>query len=322
VNESELEGLRPLLAGPHRREGDAVVIAVGRRDVRVAGDVALAEAILGACDGRRTVPELVDEIAPGEGEAVRELLGELLGQEAVVDCTQAYRLAHRHGSVGSSFFPALDDEGLRALGAERFQPAETPGEAVELAPAKTSLGDLASRRRSAEAAGTPRPVTFEELSSLLAVAYGGGQRSGRPVASAGALYPLVLHVWARGAVGPVTEGLWWYDPAAERLRAVPSPPAEAGELFLPHPLSDGLLERGNPVLFVSADLARVSRKYGNRGYRYALMEAGAVMQAAYLIGAELDLPIRAIGGIHDDSTRAFLALPDGAEPLLALLVGT
>jgi SagB-type dehydrogenase family enzyme len=318
VNESELEGLRPLLAGPHRREGDGVVIAVGRRDVRVGGDVDLAEAILGACDGRRTVPELVAEIAPGEGEAVRELLGELLGQEAVVDCTQAYRLAHRHGSVGSSFFPALDDEGLRALGAERFRPAEASGEGIELAPGETSIGDLASRRRSAEPRETPRPVSFDELSAVLRAGYG---RDGRAVPSAGALYPLVIHVWTREAVGPLGAGLWWYDPASERLLAVPSPVADAGDVLLSHPLSDGLLERGHPVVFVSADLGRVSRKYGNRGYRYALMEAGAVMQAAYLIGAELDLPIRAIGGIHDDRTRTFLALPDGAEPLLALLVG-
>jgi SagB-type dehydrogenase family enzyme len=321
VNEPDLETLRPLLAGPHRREGDAVVIAVGRRDVRVGGDAALAEAILGACDGRRTLPELAAEVAPGEEDAVRELLGELLRQEAVVDCTQAYRLAHRHGSVGSPFLPELDDEGLRALGEERFQPPETSGEAVDLAPAETSLGDLASRRRSAEAAGAPRRVTFEELSALLSTAYGGDRRRGRPVASAGGLYPLVLHVWAREALGPLAPGLWWYDPAAERLRAVPAPEAEAGELFLSHPLSDALLVRGHPVVFVSADLARMSRKYGNRGYRYGLMEAGAVMQSAYLSAAELDLPIRAIGGIHDDNTRAFLALPDGAEPLLALLLG-
>jgi SagB-type dehydrogenase family enzyme len=321
VNEPDLNTLRPLLAGPHRREREAVVIAVGRRDVRVGGDAALAEAILGACDGRRTLPELAAEVAPGEEDAVRQLLGELLRQEAVVDCTQAYRLAHRHGSVGSPFFPELDDKGLRALGDERFQPAETSGEAVDLAPAPTSLGDLASQRRSAEAAGTPRPVAFEELSALLGAAYGGRRRGGRPVASAGGLYPLVLHVWARETVGPLAAGLWWYDPAAERLRAVPSRPAEVGDLFLSHPLSDGLLARGHPVVFVSADLARVSRKYGNRGYRYALMEVGAVMHAAYLIGAELDLPVRAIGGIHDQRTRAFLALPDGAEPLLALLLG-
>jgi SagB-type dehydrogenase family enzyme len=87
-------------------------------------------------------------------------------------------------------------------------------------------------------------------------------------------------------------------------------------------MNDELLAPGRPLLFVSADLERPSRKYSNRGYRYALMEAGAAMQNAYLAAAELGLPIRAIGGFHDDRAHEYLDLPEQVRPLLALLLGT
>ena len=47
------------------------------------------------------------------------------------------------------------------------------------------------------------------------------------------------------------------------------------EIFLRDALSDALLEAGGPVVFLSANLARTSGVYANRGYRWALIEVGA-----------------------------------------------
>jgi SagB-type dehydrogenase family enzyme len=98
--------------------------------------------------------------------------------------------------------------------------------------------------------------------------------------------------------------------------------AEVDELFVAEPGCAALLARRQPILFLSADLERPSRKYGARAYRYALMEAGAAMQTAYLTATELGVPIRAIGGIDDGAVHRFLQLPDTAVPLLAILIGT
>ena len=64
-----------------------------------------------------------------------------------------------------------------------------------------------------------------------------------------------------------------------------------------------------------------ARKYGARGYRYALIESGAAMQSVYLTATELDVPLRAIGGIDDGRVPEFLGLPDSAVALLALILG-
>ena len=86
--------------------------------------------------------------------------------------------------------------------------------------------------------------------------------------------------------------------------------------------SDALLEAGGPVVFLSANLERTSAVYANRGYRWALIEVGAVMQNAYLVAAELGVPVRAIGGFRDAATHEFLGLPDHVRPMLALLLGS
>jgi SagB-type dehydrogenase family enzyme len=164
-------------------------------------------------------------------------------------------------------------------------------------------------------------VVFGELSSILHAVYGIAPRT-RPVPSAGGLYPLVVHALVREPVAPLEPGLWWYDPAAAELQLLGTETIDVGEVFLRLEMNDELLAPGRPLLFVSADLERPSRKYSNRGYRYALMEAGAAMQNAYLAAAELGLPIRAIGGFHDDRAHEYLDLPEQVRPLLALLLGT
>ncbi len=144
----------------------------------------------------------------------------------------------------------------------------------------------------------------------------------RTVPSGGALYPLVLHALLPTPVPPLGPGLWWYDPGSERVHQVSDDPPPPGSLLVREQLSDTLLEGAQPVVFVSAEVGRTSAKYSNRAYPLALMEAGAAMQNAYLVGADLGLPVRAIAGLDDAAVHRALLLPDGAAPLLALLLGS
>ena len=91
--------------------------------------------------------------------------------------------------------------------------------------------------------------------------------------------------------------------------------------MLAHDVTDPLLARDEPLIALSADMRRPSRRYGARGYRLALMEAGAVMQNAYLVGAELDVPVRACAGYLDAGVGSLLELPDGVVCVLLLFAG-
>ena len=78
-------------------------------------------------------------------------------------------------------------------------------------------------------------------------------------------------------LGPVDPGLWWHDPHTAVLHRVGEAAEDTAALFVDEPGLMRLLERRQPIVFLSADVARPSRKYGPRGYRYALIEAGAAM---------------------------------------------
>ncbi|MDQ4143529.1 MAG: nitroreductase family protein [Actinomycetota bacterium] len=82
------------------------------------------------------------------------------------------------------------------------------------------------------------------------------------------------------------------------------------------------LEVSPAGVFISCDFSSPLSKYGNRGYRFGLMEAGAAMQNVYLYAAERGLATRAIGGFNDPMITDLLGLNGGlARPLLLILIG-
>lgn len=312
---------RPLLAGVHRRDGADLLVVSATREVRVAGDPDLAEHVVSRCDGRRTASEIAATCAPQDRDDARELLAALRAGGVVVDCTEAWRILEEQASVASPFFPEPGEDELAALTAGRWRPRDA-GPALPLEPAPTALAALAGRRASTGSGAAPHDVSYGELCALLAAAYAAPAADARaPVASGGALYPLVVHVLVRRDAGPLTPGVWWYDRDAAALRCVREGPPATSALLLSHELSDAILAREQPVLLFSADIARGSRKYGGRAHRYALIEVGAALQNATLAATELGVPLRAIGGF--DEVRADLLLGlGGAQPLLTVLLGS
>lgn len=298
------------------------MFSVEDRDVRVGGDERTVERVVSLCDGQRTISEIADALEDADREDIHELARILVAHGALVDCTQAYRVFHWQSSTESPYFREVGDAELATLAAETFQPERLEGQEAALAPLPTTVGGIASRRASALPKGDRRAVSFAELSSLLQAMYASEPGARRPVASGGALYPLVVHVVARTGVDSLPSGLWWYDPTGSALRLVRGEGLSLDEVLLSEPTSDALLAADGPVVFLSANLERTSRVYANRGYRWALIEVGAVMQNAYLAAAELDVPVRAIGGFRDERTHAFLELPAHVRPMLAVLVGS
>lgn len=315
-----LDEIRPLLAGSVRWDDAGASVSVGRDEIRVDGDPQALRAILGDCDGELPVERLAERHA-----GARDLIASLLELGAVVDAEHAWRVLHRQSSVGSALGRGVDADELDGFQRTTFVPTRAGGLRVPLAPDPSATGATAAVRRSATPADPPAPASFGPLSAVLAAAYGlrspDGARSGT-VPSAGGLYPLVLHVLVREPLGPLAPGLWWHDPRDLQLQQLRAGDEDAARLFVAEPTCDALVARRQPIVFVSADLERPSRKYGARAYRYALLEAGAAIQSAGLVATELGVPVRPIGGIDDDAVHGFLELPDTAVALIALLVGS
>jgi len=163
-------------------------------------------------------------------------------------------------------------------------------------------------------------LPLARLSALLACAYGLRDDSGglrRHVPSGGALYPLELYPLVLDAAG-VDAGLYHYDPYAHRLERLDE---GAGEGVLAEVLIDPpLASRAAVAVLVTGVFWRTRFKYGQRGYRFALLEAGHVAQTLLLAAAGLGVPGLPVGGFYDRRADELLGIDGVNESTLYVLL--
>jgi SagB-type dehydrogenase family enzyme len=196
----------------------------------------------------------------------------------------------------------------------------TPGQ-IPLA-----IGEAIARRRSCRRFAEA-PLPFAALSTLLRNAYGlgepylhGGQTMfDRPVPSGGGCYPLELYVLVRN-VEEIPTGIHHYSARHHALEALgPSPkPDDLGALFLNQPW----VAKAHVVVIVTAVASRLLHRYGDRGYRYLLIEAGHVGQNLALAATGSGLGSLSLGGFFDDDVSGMLGLDATFEvPLYGIALG-
>jgi SagB-type dehydrogenase family enzyme len=198
------------------------------------------------------------------------------------------------------------------------------------------FSELLRSRRSCRTFGK-RPLALAEVGALLYAAIGETARvvlatddgsvevSFRSIASGGALHPTHMFV-AVLKEGEPAPGIYHYDVAAhalERVKRLAAPDIKA--LFAAFPIHPFVvdLERASAICFVTTKFWRSRAKYGPRGYRYCLQEAGAACQNLNLAAVSLGLAHVVLGGFYDDEVHACLEL-DGVDHAVvtAIAVGT
>jgi SagB-type dehydrogenase family enzyme len=193
-------------------------------------------------------------------------------------------------------------------------------ELAPLAPVPGSLAGALDRRRSA-LPDTTRPLSSGSVGSVLAAAHRSRLREGvdrRPAPSAGALYPLELYAIALRVDG-LTPGIFHYDPYGHGLARL----GDAAPAGLAATVPDeSLVDRVACALVLTAVFWRSRFKYGQRGYRFVLLEAGHVAQNALLAAAALGVAALPLGGFYDARLDALLDV-DGVDEssLYVLLLG-
>ena len=179
---------------------------------------------------------------------------------------------------------------------------------------------IASRRTRRDFA--PPGLTLADLGQLLWAAQGitGSDGFLRAAPSGGALYPLdVYALIGREGVQGLEAGLYHYLPRRHGLAKT------TGE-DLRQPLSRACLQQmwmtHAPVsLVVTAEYERIEKKYGARGQRYALMEAGHASQNIFLQAEALGLAAGIVGAFEDSQVSSVLKLPASHRPLIIMPVG-
>jgi SagB-type dehydrogenase family enzyme len=167
---------------------------------------------------------------------------------------------------------------------------------IDLPP--VALGNVALRdalvSRRSRTAETARSLSLTALGSLVGAAYRSADGR-RPVPSGGALYPLELYVVALHVDG-VGAGVHHYSPYRHRLESL----ARVDHADVAQALVEPeLVDTAAALIVLTAMFWRSRFKYGLRGYRFALIEAGHVMQNVVLAAAALGVAARPLGGYYD-----------------------
>jgi SagB-type dehydrogenase family enzyme len=165
--------------------------------------------------------------------------------------------------------------------------------------------------------GTPRPARImrtgriwrDTLATLLARGSGAGQES-----SAASDVDIWFH---STSIDGMPAGLYRLDRAAGRVRLIRG--ADLTGHIAAALLEPGLATRSALQLFVVADLAHLAMRHGERGYRYALVEAGRVVRDLDLVAAALGLMAVATGEFRDRDIDALLGLDGLASGTLFMV---
>ncbi len=184
-----------------------------------------------------------------------------------------------------------------------------------------SLEEAIASRRTCRAF-QPDPILLEQLAQLLWAAQGitgaGGRFRSAP--SAGALYPLDLYaVVGEGSVQGLDAGIYHYLPSRHGLERVAS--GDRRKETARASLKQMWMADAPVSLVLTVEYGRIEGKYGSRGRRYGVMEAGHAGQNIFLQAEALGLAAGIVGAFDDDVLAGALQLPPAHEPLIVMPVG-
>lgn len=142
----------------------------------------------------------------------------------------------------------------------------------------------------------------------------------RTIPSAGATYPLELYlIVGEKSVDKLKAGVYHYiiDEHSLELIAEQDKRAELAQACL----GQNFIQDAPVSLVIVADSKRTTQRYGRRGERYCIIEAGHACQNAYLAVTCLGLSTVEVGAFFDDQVSQVLNLDKDYAPLCVMPVG-
>jgi ribosomal protein S12 methylthiotransferase accessory factor len=315
----------PFVAAPLIPSGRKIVFHTTEKVVTIEAPLKLIRQIVALCDGTRSSDQIVQTLEnEWNRESVSELLVALRHQKVIVHAPQLGEEVWKIAQNPPPFPNYVSDADAAKLAQQAVQrilrdESETLHEA-EIG----DLGSLLLKRESVRLfSGTP--VSFQSVINILWAAYGGvtqqsSRGSHKTVPSAGALYPLLIHVALFQPTGHLPPGLYKvYLGHAESvgLQAVSKDTNKLSRTFF-NPL---MLEKAHGVVVISGSFRITGQKYGNRSLLYVPLEAGHAAQNIHLAAVEQGVATVEIGGFADAFLGQAIDLPKQYQPLITVVFG-
>jgi SagB-type dehydrogenase family enzyme len=160
---------------------------------------------------------------------------------------------------------------------------------------------------------SPCTLTLDSLATLLYYAYGINRdnqdtnyvRPLRVVPSGGALYPIEIYFHTTHTEG-LPAGLYHYNPEQRNIRLLRE--SDETEKITQAMVYQHIAQGAAATIFITGMFQRSIYKYGDRGYRFTLIEAGHIAQNINLVSTGLGLGCMLVGGFYDRQIDDLLEL--------------
>jgi len=223
---------------------------------------------------------------------------------------------HLSRIMGTNFFLKLMARPYKTYPACRTIALPAPGE-IEGSSLSGALSQIVLKRRSTrEFSG--RPIPLNSIARIIFNAYGittqlrAAERM-RSVPSGGALYPLELYL-AAFRLADLQPGVYHYNVEAHSLEQIRA--GQFDEELGRAAFYEEMFKKVSAMLIITGILKRSSIKYGERAYRFMMLEAGHVGQNISLTAAALDLGCVMLGGFYDDEIDEIVGADGVSETTL------
>jgi SagB-type dehydrogenase family enzyme len=194
---------------------------------------------------------------------------------------------------------------------------------------KADIFDVIQRRRSIRKFSEYN-VTLKDLYHLLQFSYGisaknpihgvdEGSWAYRNVPSGGALYPLEIYISVFSSED-LEPGLYHYRADIDALEILNTGEhyGELREIITAEPIVD--FKNSCCTIYITSVYERTMIKYGDRGYRFILLEAGFVAENVSLVAEAIGLGSCMIGGYQDDKVNKYLGIDGFSESIQNIVI--
>ena len=191
-------------------------------------------------------------------------------------------------------------------------------------PPEANFFELVAKRKSVRG-GHKEGISVEGLAVILKFSCGlqdvAQQADGlklRAQPSGGARFPLEMYVLSLKKENGVTPGVYHYNVknhALDTLRIRHFLKEDTAALF-----SYAWADDCSMALIITAVFDRSAMKYGERAYRYALIEAGHIGQGVYLASGPCGVGVVGMGGTYDGAMHKLLDIDGTQESLVYALM--
>ena len=161
-------------------------------------------------------------------------------------------------------------------------------------------------------------ISKKDLSTLLYYAFGIKQDEHRFYPSGGARYPLESYLLLNS--GELASGLYHYYVKSHSLEQLVKGTHDVSSFVYPHMFDK--VDKISAVIFVTSVWQRTQKKYHERGYHYAFIEAGHAVQNLLLAGTALSYEMCPIGGYFEEEVHNLLDIDGIHESIIyAVAIG-